>query len=68
MQEQNVLDKLSDRVNQVVQRYNDIRGEVEHLRNENGGKQAEIERLREEIAMKDLEIEEIVSKIESILG
>ena len=68
MQEQTTLDKLGDKVEQVVHKYHELQNEVAHLRNENSGKQSEIERLREDIAMKDLEIEEIVSKIESILG
>lgn len=75
MQEETVLEKLSDKVSQVLQQYNSQKSENEMLRTElmtlkaeRELKDKEIERLADENAMKDLEIEEIVSKIESILG
>ena len=75
VQEETVLDKLSEKVSQVLQQYNAKKSENEMLRTElmtlkaeRELKDAEIEKLSEENAMKDLEIEEIVSKIESILG
>ncbi|MEN8303234.1 MAG: hypothetical protein ABFQ64_04105 [Campylobacterota bacterium] len=75
MQDKTNLDKLSERVSQILQEYNSLKSENETLRNEliplkaeRELQDTEIEKLREENAMKDLEIEEIVNKIESILG
>ena len=68
MQERSTLDKLSDKVNQVLQKHQEQQEESALLRSELQSKEATIESLREEIAMKDMEIEEIVAKIESILG
>jgi len=75
MQDKTNLDKLSEKVSQILQEYNSFKRENETIRNElitlkaqRELQDAEIEKLREENAMKDLEIEEIVNKIESILG
>ena len=75
MDNQNSLEKLNDKVSQILQQCHSLRGENEMIRNElitlkaeKEIKDQEIERLSEENAMKDLEIDEIVNKIESILG
>jgi len=75
MEEQTTLQKLSERVTQIVEQYDSMKNEIEVLRTEivtlrsaNEAKDAEINRLTEENGMKELEIEEIVNKIESILG
>lgn len=75
MDNQTNLEKLNDKVSQILQRYHSLKGENEMIRNElitlkaeREIKNQEIEKLSEENAMKDLEIEEIVNKIESILG
>ena len=75
MENQTTLEKLGDRVSQILQQYHTMKDENEILRNELVQEKAqkelkdqEIEKLIEENAMKDLEIEEIVNKIESILG
>ncbi len=75
MENQTNLEKLNDSVTQIVQKYNNIKEELEILRTEivtlkaeKEIKENEIEKLREDNVMKDLEIEEIVEKIESILG
>jgi len=75
MENQTGLEKLSDKVSQILQQYHAIKGENEVLRNELMQEKAqrelkdqEIEKLIEENTLKDLEIEEIVNKIESILG
>jgi len=75
MENQTTLEKLSEKVSQILQKYHSLKGENEMMRNElttlkaeREIKNQEIERLSEENAMKDLEIEEIVNKIESILG
>ena len=75
MQEETIIDKLSEKVSQILQQYNSQKSENEMLRTElmtlkaeSKLKDTEITRLSDENTMKDLEIEEIVSKIESILG
>lgn len=75
MENQTTIEKLNDKVTQILQSYNTIKNENESMRNELMNLKAqseiqnqEIEKLNDDIAMKDLEIEEIVSKIESILG
>ena len=75
MEDQTTLERLSDKVSQVLQQYNSLKGENEMLRteivtlkSEREMKDQELSRLADDNAMKDLEIEEIVNKIESILG
>lgn len=75
MENRTTLEKLSDKVSQILQQYHSLKGENEVLRNElvtlkaeSEMKNQEIEKLIEDNTMKDLEIEEIVNKIESILG
>lgn len=75
MQNQTNLDKLNDKISQILQSYSSLKEENKTfrtdlitLRAENQAKDAEIEKLREVNMMKDLEIEEIVEKIESIIG
>ncbi len=70
-----VLDKLSEKVSQILQERQTLKSEAEAMRNELVAlkancelKNQEIDKLAEENALKDLEIEEIVNKIESILG
>lgn len=72
---QTSVEKLSEKVTQILQQYHSLQGENEMLRGEIGAlketlsqNDVEIKRLHDENAMKDLEIEEVVSKIESILG
>lgn len=75
MDNQTTLEKLSDKVSQILQQYHSFKSENEALRTElitlkaeKEVKNQEIERLIEENVMKDVEIEEIVNKIESMLG
>lgn len=72
MQEETNLDRLSEKVSQIIQQYNAVKSENDTLKNEltilKAQKDQEVERLTEENTMKDLEIEEIVNKIESMLG
>jgi cell division protein FtsB len=75
MEEQTTLQKLSERVTEIVNQYDGMKNEIDVLRteivtlkSENEAKETEINRLVDENSMKDLEIEEIVNKIESILG
>ncbi|SFV75065.1 hypothetical protein MNB_SM-3-241 [hydrothermal vent metagenome] len=80
--ELSVMDKLSKKVNSVIEQHKAITAENENLKNEIVSLKEEIETLKNEIAqknekiealvedneMKELELEDIVSKIESILG
>ncbi len=75
MNNQTTLNKLAEKVSQILQEYHALKGENEMMRNEIVTlksdcelKNQEIEKLIEDNAMKDIEIEEIVNKIESILG
>jgi chromosome segregation ATPase len=75
MENQTALERLDERITQILQKCEDLKHENETLRNElvtakaeGEIKDAEIEKLLEENSKKDLEIEEIVNKIESILG
>jgi chromosome segregation ATPase len=69
------LEKLSDKVSQIIQANSSLKEELGMLRTElmtlKAEKEltkAEMDRLVEENLRKDIEIEEIVNKIESILG
>jgi len=75
MENQTVIEKLDQKIDQVLQKCQNLSNENEVLRNEvvrlkaeKELKDAEIEKLMDENSMKELEIEEIVSKVESILG
>ncbi len=75
MDNQTTLNKLSEKVSQILQEFHAMKGENEMMRNEIVTlkadcefKSQEIEKVIEENANKDIEIEEIVNKIESILG
>ncbi len=75
MEDQTILEKLGNKVSQVLEQHDRLKDENKMLRTEmvtikaeNEIKSKEIDKLTEENVMKDLEIEEIVEKIESILG
>ncbi len=75
MDNQTTLNRLNEKVSNILEKYHALKGENEMMRNEIVTlkadcelKNQEIERLHEENAQKDIEIEEIVNKIESILG
>ena len=75
MQDKTNLDRLSEKVTQILEQYRVLQSENEVLekeltafKNQEHTKDQEISKLKEENLMKDLEIEEIVNKIESILG
>ena len=70
MENQNNLEKLNEKVSQILQQYNALKGENEMIRTElitlkaeKEIKDQEIEKLTEQNVMKDLEIEEIVNKM-----
>jgi len=75
MQEQTTLERLSQKVSQMLRDYDDLRMEnmqlkenMERLELDCTAKQAMVTQMQEELAEKDREIDEIVNKIESILG
>ena len=75
MDNETTLNKLSEKVSQILQEYHSLKGENEMMHNEIMTlkadcelKNQEMEKLIEENLEKDIEIEEIVNKIESILG
>jgi len=75
MQESTTLEKLSQKVSQMLRNYDELRMEnvqlkenVELLELDLTGKDAAVAQMQEELTQKDREIEEIVNKIESILG
>ncbi len=75
MQELTTLEKLSQKVSQMLRNYDELRMEnaqlkesVELLETEKITQETKLTRLQDELLEKDREIEEIVNKIESILG
>ncbi len=75
MEESSTLEKLSQKVSQMLHRYDELRMEnvqlkekVELMELDNASKEATVTRMQDELLEKDREIEEIVNKIESILG
>ena len=75
MEESTTLEKLSQKVSQMLRNYDELRMEnlelkeqVELLASENITKDASVTQMQDELIEKDREIEEIVNKIESILG
>jgi uncharacterized coiled-coil DUF342 family protein len=75
MENQTTLNKLNEKVSQILQKYDSLKAENEGfrmelitLKAEKEVKDQEIEKLIEQNVMKDVEIEEIVNKIETMLG
>ncbi|MEN8146062.1 MAG: hypothetical protein ABFR02_00420 [Campylobacterota bacterium] len=75
MQESTTLEKLSQKVSQMLRNYDELRVEnselkekIEHLELDHSAKEAAVTQMQEELTEKDREIEEIVTKIESMLG
>jgi glycine/serine hydroxymethyltransferase len=75
MQESTTLQKLSQKVSEMLKNYDELRIEnallkeqVELLASENSAKEAVVTRMQDDLIEKEREIEEIVNKIESILG
>ncbi|MEN4054231.1 MULTISPECIES: hypothetical protein [Sulfurimonas] len=75
MQNQSVIERLDEKINQILQKCENLKNENEIMRSElitlkaeREIKDAEIEKLIQTNNEKDQEIEEIVNKIESVLG
>ena len=70
-----VLNTLTDKVNDLLARYNEICEENEFLRNElisvkaqNEAKTNQITRLEEDLRTKNTESDDVIRKIEAVLG
>ena len=70
-----VLNTLTDKVNDLLARYNEICEENEFLRNElisvkaqNEAKTNQIARLEEDLRTKNTESDDVIRKIEAVLG
>lgn len=75
MENQTGIDKLNQKVAQIIAEYNGLKEanealklEVVSLKAQADEKDKEISRLEDDNVMKDLEMDEIVKKIESIIG
>ena len=70
-----VLNTLTDRVNDLLARYNEVCDENESLRNElvsvkaqNEANSNQIARLEEDLRAKNTESDDVIRKIEAVLG
>ena len=75
LKEEITVNKLSQKVNDLLVRFEELKSQNEVLRQEvvtlkaqNEAKDAQIAKLDEELMMKDLEIEEVIGKIETMLS
>ena len=75
MHESTTLEKLNQKVSQMLRNYDELRMEntqlkenLEHMELDCSAKAAMVTQMQDELIEKDREIEEIVNKIESILG
>jgi len=75
MANQTTLEKLDEKVSNILEKYNSLKNKNESLQSELSAlkiekelKDQQILKLEDDNTMKELEIEEIVSKIEGIIG
>ena len=75
MEHLDLMEKLSDKIEELLAKYQELKQENETLRRDlltckaaSEEKDKEIERLRDELAMKNMEVDEIIKKIESLVG
>ncbi len=74
-EETNKIKLLSQKIDELLKNYKDLKEESEKLKNEvatlkasNDAKDVHIKRLEEKVSISDLEGDEILSKIEEVLG
>jgi len=74
-EEQRVVNTLSDKINDLLTKFEELKAQNESLRNEivsvkaqSEAKDTQIAKLQEELRAKDLESEDIFGKIEAVLG
>lgn len=70
-----MMGALTDKINELLTRYNELREDNKKLRDElvraraeNEAKSTEIERLENELKSRNIESEDIAKKIEAVLG
>ncbi|MCV3450544.1 hypothetical protein L8W58_02905 [Campylobacter lari] len=75
MYDERIINTMTDKVNELLAKYNEVREINENLRNElvsvkaqNEAKNNQIARLEEELKNKNIESEDVIKKIEAVLG
>ncbi|EME1850938.1 hypothetical protein ACB545_000454 [Campylobacter coli] len=75
MFDEKIINTMSDKVNELIEKYNEVCEANENLRNElvsakaqNEAKSNQIMRLEEELKSRNIESEDIFKKIEAVLG
>lgn len=75
MYDDKIIHTLTDKINELLERYNELKEANETLRNElvsvkaqNEAQKNEITRLEDELKSKNVESEDIAKKIEAVLG
>ncbi|EDO8878116.1 hypothetical protein GNZ76_03245 [Campylobacter coli] len=75
MFDEKIINTMSDKVNKLIEKYNEVCEANENLRNElvsvkaqNEAKSNQIMRLEEELKSRNIESEDIFKKIEAVLG
>lgn len=75
MYDDKIIHTLTDKINELLERYNELKETNESLRNElvsvkaqNEAQKNEIARLEDELKTKNVESENIAKKIEAVLG
>jgi cell division protein ZapB len=70
-----ILAKLNEKIDSLLQAYEEVKKENEALKTENENlkemisqKEASLMECQEAMALKEIELEEVLSKIEAILG
>ncbi|HED0814821.1 hypothetical protein [Campylobacter jejuni] len=75
MFDEKIINTMTDKVNELIEKYNEVYEANEALRNElvsvkaqNEAKSNQIMRLEEELKSRNIESEDIYKKIEAVLG
>ena len=75
MFDEKIINTMTDKVNELIEKYNEVCEANEALRNElvsvkaqNEAKSNQIMRLEEELKSRNIESEDIYNKIDSVLG
>ncbi len=75
MFDEKIINTMADKVNELIEKYNEVCEANENLRNElvsvkaqNEAKSNQIMRLEEELKSRNIESEDIFKKIEAVLG
>ncbi|WP_291950793.1 hypothetical protein [Campylobacter sp.] len=75
MYDEKIINTMTDKVNELIEKYNEVCDINENLRNElvsvkaqNEAKSSQIARLEEELKSRNAQSEDIYKKIEAVLG